>query len=78
MLSPDQKQRDHARSILFGHKDAGFAWLRGGWKEDANAARLGLEIGHDFAEGREVTEEAEWVSKAKDGMQQVVEGLAVF
>jgi hypothetical protein len=77
MLSNDQAKRDHARKTLFGNKDFGFAWLRSGWKEEENADTLGLDIGHDFANGS-ATEEAEWVKRASLGMDKVVEGLSVF
>lgn len=77
MMSKDKTKRDHARNLLFGNKDFGYGWLRGGWKEEKNAATLGMDIGHDDI-AQEVTEEAEWVTKAKDGMEKVTDGLSVF
>lgn len=77
MLSTDKSKRDHARSLLFGSKDQGKAWVRGGWKKEPNADTLGFDIGHEFA-ATEAKEEAQWIRDAREGMIKVNEGLSVF
>lgn len=77
MLSPDQKRRDHARSLILNTKDKGYSWLKGGWKEEEEADQFGLDIGHSA--GVESTgEQAEWIVQGRQGMEKVTEGLGVF
>ncbi|WWC64056.1 uncharacterized protein I303_106663 [Kwoniella dejecticola CBS 10117] len=73
LQSPSKTDQDRARKIVMS-KDGGRAFLRGGWKEEADAATLGASIG--LAEDEE--EGSSWVVKGRQGMESVVEGMSAF
>lgn len=70
MLSPDREKQDRARKILMTVKDRGRAWLKGGWKDEPDAATLGGDIGTDGG--------SEWIEKRRDAMEKVADGLGVL
>ncbi|WWC73122.1 uncharacterized protein I206_107088 [Kwoniella pini CBS 10737] len=73
LQSPLKSDQDRARKIVMS-KDGGRAFLRGGWKEEADAATLGGDIGLK----EEDDEQSNWVLKARAGMENVVEGMSAF
>lgn len=58
-------------------KDQGRAWLRGGWRDEPNAADIGRNIGMDDSVTEEQSGEA-WYDKTRKGMEGVAEGLSVL
>ncbi|KAL7423784.1 hypothetical protein Q5752_001368 [Cryptotrichosporon argae] len=70
LASPDAAQVARATAIL-ERKDRGRAWLRGGWRDEADAETIGRDIG--LVDGSD-----EWVVRGREAMEAVAAGLAVF
>lgn len=68
LLSPDQKQRDLAYSILTSN-DKGKAFCRGAWREHPDADKFGCDIGLD-ENGTQ-----QWAEEGRLAMVTVEEGL---
>jgi hypothetical protein len=71
LLSPDEKQRDFAMSLLKG-KDRGAAFARGGWREHPDADKFG----RDVALGEDGTQN--WAEEGRMAMENVDESLKMF
>jgi len=71
LLSPDQKQRDLAYSILTS-KDKGASFCRGGWREHPDADKFGRDVGL----GIDGTQS--WAEEGRMAMENVDESLKVF
>jgi hypothetical protein len=54
-------------------QDAGKAWLRGGWRNEPNAADIGKNIGMREDENGEV-----WYEKTRTAMEGVEAGLGAL
>ena len=68
LLSADEGRRAHALRLLTG-KDKGAAFVRGGWKEEADAEVFGTDVG--LVDGSQ-----EWAEDARRNMDMVNEGFA--
>lgn len=71
LLSPSAELRQHALDVL-ASKDHGAAWVRGGWRDDPLADKLGRDIARDD------TGSLAWAEAGAAAMEQVADGLASF
>ena len=76
MLSHCKEKRDAAQSLILNTRDRGGKWIQSGWKEEADASTIGLDIGYAKGEWKGVDKEAGWVETGRKGMERVVEGLS--
>ncbi|WVW79317.1 hypothetical protein I302_101285 [Kwoniella bestiolae CBS 10118] len=67
---PSKTEQDRAKAILMS-KDHGVSFLKGGWRDEPNAATLGNDIYCDNAEDN-------WVKEGNESMEMVVRGLSGF
>ena len=70
LLSSKQEEQDRARKLLTDHKDRGASWLKGGWKDEPDAATMGSDVGTEGG--------GEWITKKRDAMEKISEELDVF
>ena len=78
MVSPDKADRDVARKRLSSSKDEGQKWTKSEWKNEPDAADIGVSIGADSAAEDDKSFRVGWVERGKEGMEQVNAGLSVF
>ncbi|WVQ81226.1 hypothetical protein IAT38_003348 [Cryptococcus sp. DSM 104549] len=65
----DKAEQDRARALLLA-KDGGRKFLRGGWREEPDAATLGTAIGTEGGDN--------WVTQGREGLEKIVSGMSVF
>ncbi|ORY24764.1 hypothetical protein BCR39DRAFT_314242 [Naematelia encephala] len=78
LLSPSKADQVRAKNIILNVPDRGRHFLRGGWRDEPDAATLGADIGHEGGLSTAEEEEEKWFQKGMKGMDMVNEGLGVF